>query len=288
MTGARRFSLSSPDWGQAHLTLDAIVAYVDDELSPVAHARAQAHLECCGECRAEVVAQRQARTALRGAGGPNLPSSLLHSLRSIPVEAELPPMPPGLGVTADGQFVLLRDVPQAAPGPCPIPHVPVPHVLLPPVMPTCLRPVSVPARPRRRGGSPAGRASVPCRGWPWARWPSARWPRRPARRSPRRRPGRSGVPCSNLPGRLTPPSSDVPAGPELATAADATSTRPTVAPAVLDAQLRARLNRIPAAFRPEPEPLGSPLGYPATLGYPSRQATPSATRTSPLLRQAER
>ena len=124
MTGARRFSLSSPDWGQAHLTLDAIVAYVDDELSPVAHARAQAHLECCGECRAEVVAQRQARTALRGAGGPNLPSSLLHSLRSIPVEAELPPMPPGLGVTADGQFVLLRDVPQAAPGPtCPGPSM---------------------------------------------------------------------------------------------------------------------------------------------------------------------
>src|SRR6185436_7144353 len=117
MTGGRRFSLSSPDWGQAHLTLDAIVAYVDDELSTVAHARAQAHLECCGECRAEVVAQRQARTALRGAGGPNLPSSLLHSLRSIPVEAELPPMPPGLGVTADGQFVLLRDVPQAPPDP---------------------------------------------------------------------------------------------------------------------------------------------------------------------------
>ena len=127
MTGARRFSLSSPDWGQAHLTLDAIVAYVDDELSPVAHARAQAHLECCGECRAEVVAQRQARTALRGAGGPNLPSSLLHSLRSIPVEAELPPMPPGLGVTADGQFVLLRDVPQAPPDPtCPGPRRPCP------------------------------------------------------------------------------------------------------------------------------------------------------------------
>ena len=59
MTGARRFSLSSPDWGQAHLTLDAIVAYVDDELSPGAHERAQAHLECCGECRAEVVAQRR-------------------------------------------------------------------------------------------------------------------------------------------------------------------------------------------------------------------------------------
>ena len=54
--------------------------------------------------------------------------------------------------------------------------------------------------------------------------------------------------------------------PDLATPADATSTRPAVAPAVLDAQLRDRLNRIPAAFRPEPEPwlarsLGTPLGY---------------------------
>ena len=60
--------------------------------------------------------------------------------------------------------------------------------------------------------------------------------------------GALGGAVLNLPGRLTAPSSDVPAGPELATAA---STRPTVSPAVLDAQLRARLSRIPAAFRPE-------------------------------------
>jgi hypothetical protein len=117
---ARRFS--APDWGQDHLSLDAVVAFVDDELSAGAHLRAEAHLDCCRECRAEVVAQRQARTALRAADGPCLPSSLLRALRSIPVEAELPPPPPGLGITADGQFVLLRDVPQApahdlAPGP---------------------------------------------------------------------------------------------------------------------------------------------------------------------------
>jgi Putative zinc-finger len=119
MTGGRRFSLSSPDWGQDHLSLDAIVAYVDDELAPGAHDRAEGHLTCCSGCRAEVLSQLQARSVLRRAAGPSLPSSLLHTLRSIPVEAELPPPPPGLGITADGQFVLLRDVPPAAHDPAP-------------------------------------------------------------------------------------------------------------------------------------------------------------------------
>jgi anti-sigma factor RsiW len=120
MTGGRRFA--APDWGPDHLSLDAIVAYVDDELTAGPHARAQAHLAACAECHAEVVAQRQTRAALRAADCPRLPSSLLHSLRCIPVEAELPPPPPGLGVTADGQFVLLRDVPVGTPGPVPPPR----------------------------------------------------------------------------------------------------------------------------------------------------------------------
>ena len=235
MTGERRFSLSSPDWGQAHLTLDAIVAYVDDELSPVAHARAEAHVECCGECRAEVVAQRQARTALRAAGGPNLPSSLLHSLRSIPVEAELPPMPPGLGVTADGQFVLLRDVPQAAA--CPADHAHLPPAGLGPGPAAAPRRFSRRARFGAVSGLALGALAVG----------ALVTPAEPPEPAP---PGGAlGGAVLNLPARLTSPSSGIP---ELATPADGTSARPAVAPAVLDAQLRDRLSRIPAAFRPEP------------------------------------
>lgn len=121
MTG-RRFS--TPDWGQDHLSLDAVVAYVDDELTAGPHQRAETHLAHCPDCRAEVVAQRQARAALRTAGCPLLPSSLMNALRCIPVEAELPPPPAGLGITADGQFVLLRDVPRGEMGPDgpPSPH----------------------------------------------------------------------------------------------------------------------------------------------------------------------
>ncbi|HSU08921.1 MAG TPA: zf-HC2 domain-containing protein [Pseudonocardia sp.] len=244
MTGSRRFSLSSPDWGQAHLTLDAIVAYVDDELGAGAHARAEAHLRCCGECRTEVVAQRQARAALRDAGGPCLPSNLLRSLRSIPVETELPPMPPGLGVTADGQFVLLRD---ASPGPA---AAPCDH----------RRPGSAPHHP---DAPPAGLASGP----------SARRFSRRARygavsgialsaltvgalATPSDTPAPTpqsrvlGGAVLDLPARLSPPSSNVPTGPTLAAPGASTSPDPAV-PAVLDAQLRDRLNRIPAAFRPD-------------------------------------
>ncbi len=92
-------------WGQAHLALDAIVAFVDEELSPGAHRRALAHLAGCGECASEVVAQTQARLALRTSAGPSLPSSLLHTLRNIPSHTELPAAPAGLAVSRDGQLV---------------------------------------------------------------------------------------------------------------------------------------------------------------------------------------
>jgi anti-sigma factor RsiW len=97
--------VTTPDWGHDHLSSDAIVAFVDDELAPGPHLRATQHLAQCPECAAQVVAQGQARAALRTADCPSLPSSLLSSLRSIPQDTDLPPPPAGLAVTAEGQFV---------------------------------------------------------------------------------------------------------------------------------------------------------------------------------------
>jgi len=230
MTGARRFSLSSPDWGQAHLTLDAIVAFVDDELSAVAHTRAQAHLEDCGECRAEVVAQRQARSALRTADCPSLPSSLLRNLRSIPVETELPPMPPGLGVTADGQFVLLRDVPRADPG-CPD----LPPAGLGPGPATAPRRLSRRARFGAVSGLALGALAVGALATPAL----TSEPEPPTGALGGAALNSSGM---NLPARLAPPTG---VGPALATA-----NASSIEPAVLDDQVRDRLARIPAAFDP--------------------------------------
>lgn len=112
----RRFEVVAPDWGQAHLTSDAVVAFVDGELSPAAHVRATRHLAACIECAAEVAAQGQARAALRSAHMPALSASLLHSLREIPRDVELPEPPAGLGIGTDGGFVQsLRALPPPAP-----------------------------------------------------------------------------------------------------------------------------------------------------------------------------
>jgi len=102
---SRRFGRGAPNWGIDHLSQDAVVAFADDELSAGAHQRAAGHLADCGECAAEVIEQRQVRSALRGADEPRVPASLLSVLRSIPQDADLPGPPPGLAVTADGQLV---------------------------------------------------------------------------------------------------------------------------------------------------------------------------------------
>ena len=68
-----------------HLTLDAVVAYADGEMPLVAYQRAAAHVARCPQCDAEVRAQLVARSWLRSAETPAMPTSLLDTLRSIPV-----------------------------------------------------------------------------------------------------------------------------------------------------------------------------------------------------------
>lgn len=116
MTDRRRFQVLAPDWGEDHLTSEAVVAYVDGELAPGPRVRAERHLGRCPGCAAEVAGQRRARSVLRGADAPTLPPSLMSALRAIPQDAELPPPPAGLALTDDGELVsVLRPGPAALP-----------------------------------------------------------------------------------------------------------------------------------------------------------------------------
>jgi len=94
-------------WGlpEQHLALDALVAFVDGELTANARDRAAAHLAACSACAAEANAQRQARAAVRSAGAPSVSAGLMQALQSIPNDAELPAQPDGLALTGDGQLV---------------------------------------------------------------------------------------------------------------------------------------------------------------------------------------
>lgn len=67
-----------------HLCLDAVVAFVDGEMTLTAFQRAAAHLEQCYQCSAEVAEQSAARQRLRSETCPSIPSDLMAALRSIP------------------------------------------------------------------------------------------------------------------------------------------------------------------------------------------------------------
>jgi anti-sigma factor RsiW len=97
-------------WGlpESHLLPDVVVAFVDGELSIVAHERAAAHIARCQSCAAEVDAQRQARAAVKLAEAPSMSAGFLASLRSIPENTELPTLPDNLAITANGQLVVLQ------------------------------------------------------------------------------------------------------------------------------------------------------------------------------------
>lgn len=103
-------------WGlsEQHLLPDAVVAFVDGELSTTARERAASHMIRCPSCAAEIAAQRQARAAVQAANMPCVPAGLMATLRAIPEKVELPSTPDGLAVTEDGQLVAVQRPDRAA------------------------------------------------------------------------------------------------------------------------------------------------------------------------------
>jgi hypothetical protein len=103
-------------WGlpEQHLALDALVAFVDGELTPSAYDRAAAHVARCPACAGEADAQRQARAEVRSAATPSMSPQLLQALQSIPSDADLPGQPDELALTEDGQLVAVARRDRAA------------------------------------------------------------------------------------------------------------------------------------------------------------------------------
>ena len=85
--GPRRFGSTE------HLSIEAVAAFVDGELTMKSHLRAASHLSVCPECAAEVEAQGQARSALRDSCPIVIPTALLGMLSQIP---HIPPPEPAV------------------------------------------------------------------------------------------------------------------------------------------------------------------------------------------------
>lgn len=78
-----------------HLSLEAIAAFVDDELTDTAAHRARVHVVQCPECRGEIHAQRGTSELVRGSNlsaQVRAPQELLARLTGI-AEADLGPGP---------------------------------------------------------------------------------------------------------------------------------------------------------------------------------------------------
>ncbi|MBB4911993.1 anti-sigma factor family protein [Actinophytocola algeriensis] len=103
MTDERGWGLS-----EQHLLPDAVVAFVDGELSALAYDRASSHLARCASCAAEITAQRQAASAVQSANAFSAPAGLLANLMAIPDQVEMPSVPDGLAMTKDGQLVAVQ------------------------------------------------------------------------------------------------------------------------------------------------------------------------------------
>ncbi|QWF79215.1 anti-sigma factor family protein [Amycolatopsis sp. CA-230715] len=94
--------------GESHLLPDAVVAFVDGELSLGAQDRASSHVSRCPLCAAEVTAQRQARAEVKRAEIPTMSAGFLASLKSIPQHTDLPSSPDNLAISEDGTLVAIQ------------------------------------------------------------------------------------------------------------------------------------------------------------------------------------
>lgn len=103
MTDERGWGLS-----EQHLLPDAVVAFVDGELSATAYDRASSHVAKCPSCAAEISAQRQAASAVQSANAFTAPAGLLANLMAIPQQVDMPSVPDGLAMTKDGQLVAVQ------------------------------------------------------------------------------------------------------------------------------------------------------------------------------------
>lgn len=108
----------SPGWQltESHLLPDAVVAFVDGELSLGAQERAAVHLMRCPSCAQDVDAQRQVRAAVHACDAPSVPAGLLASLNSIPDTTELSTMPDNLAVDENGRLVAVQRQDRASGG----------------------------------------------------------------------------------------------------------------------------------------------------------------------------
>jgi hypothetical protein len=95
-----------------HLSDEAVAAFADGVLNGHARDRAARHTNGCAECREAVKIQREAAFALRTAGAPSLPSTLLDRLRTVPMTTPLDTPP--TAVAPDGSTVLSTLAPMAA------------------------------------------------------------------------------------------------------------------------------------------------------------------------------
>jgi anti-sigma factor RsiW len=108
------------EFGQTHLSADAVAAFADGVLAAAAAMRAERHCAVCSECAEAVRGQREMAMMLRAATAPALPSGLMDRLACVPMSTPLPPpmsgLPTVLGADGVPMFVTHKAASQDEPG----------------------------------------------------------------------------------------------------------------------------------------------------------------------------